>query len=287
MSLPKHAYNCSIFRFQGRLLLSYRFHDRKDWRTSLQIAELDENLTATSAKPLLAPDEIKDNSLEDCRLFVHQAKLHASFTVSQWPATEFRAVVGYGQLQETDTHWKLKTFYLPGYGKNDFTAIEKNWVFFETPAALFCWYGIVNDEQIVLQLEGPRIEEVFTSKALPWSQGPIHGGAICEGDNGNLLHFFNARTGGKDRSHHRYNIGVEELSGAAPFDMLRIGVRPVLLGEEGYCLDDNKRFKPRVVFCCGAIKDGNSYIVSFGNNDNDCRIVRLGREDLRLWDGRQ
>src|SRR6185436_20713552 len=98
--------------------------------------------------------------------------------------------------------------------------------------SLYCWYGIVKGQQIVLRMDGARVEEVFQSEALPWAWGNIHGGAICPGTNGNFLLFFNSRIGGKDREKHRYNIGVAELSGSPPFGMVRIARKPCVRGEE-------------------------------------------------------
>src|SRR5438093_6406216 len=127
--IPKNSYNPSLIRFQDRLLLSYRFHDRADWRTSLAIADLDASFRSICTKPFLPPDELKENSWEDSRLFTHQGRLWMSATVSQWPATQFRSIVAYGQLLEVDDHWKLASWFVPNHAGNDFTGLQKNWVF--------------------------------------------------------------------------------------------------------------------------------------------------------------
>lgn len=245
------------------------------------MAELDETLKPVSIKPIIPPNELKDNSMEDCRLFLHMEKLWLSWTVSQWPATEFRAVVAVGVLVEDEKSWRIKPWHIPNYGGNDFSTIQKNWLFISRGEKLFCWYGIVNNEQIVLHIEGARVEEVFKSKALPW-KSEIHGGAICEFESGNLLHIFNSHTVHSNRTLDRYRIGAAELAGAPPFEMLRISTRPILVGEEGACLDKNPRYKSSVVFCCGVIREGNEFLMSFGNNDNDCRLIRLTKDDLHL-----
>lgn len=147
---------------------------------------------------------------------------------------------------------------------------------------LYCWYGVKNGQQIILRMDGARVDEVFQSQSMPWAWGDIHGGSICHGENGNLLLFFNSRINGKDRSLDRYQIGVAELSGSPPFEMLRIASKPVVRGEEGICLDGNKRYKANVVFLCGAIREGEGWIISFGNNDNDGRLMKLEAKDLPL-----
>jgi len=279
--IPKHAYNPSLCRFKNRLLMSYRYHN-KDWRTNLGLCELDSALSPISCKPILPPSELKDNAHEDCRLLVHQDKLLCSWTVSQWPATEFRAVVAFGELVEGDESWRIANYYLPHHGKNDFSAVEKNWLFFSRHERLWCLYLTHNDEQVILQMEGGRVEEVIRSKALRWPYAQIHGGAICDGENGNLLHFFNSHTEKKDRLLHFYRIGVGELSGQPPFDMLRISSRALVAGEEGVRLDKNPFFKSNVVFCCGAVPQDGDWLVSYGHNDCQCRIAKVTKEDLRL-----
>lgn len=280
--LPAQSYNPSIIRHQGRLLLSYRHHDREDWRTNLGIAELSGSFSVGLVKPIKPPDELKDNSFEDGRFFIHRNALWISFTVSQWPATEFRSIVAISTLTETPTHWEMSKPTIPHYGRNDFTAIEKNFIFISRGATLWCIYRVIGNDQIVLQLDGARVEEVFKAKALPWPKAEIHGGAICEGPNGNLYHFFNSHTSHKDRQLDRYFVGCAELSGLAPFDMLRISSTPILTGVEGACLDGNPRYKNNVVFVCGAIYENGQFLISHGFNDAQCRIARFSEAQLKL-----
>lgn len=283
MILPPNSYNPGLCRFQNRLLLSYRHHDRADWRTSLGMCELDNRLSPISCKPILPPDEHKDKSLEDARLFIHQDKLWLSFTISLWPATVFRSVVGFGELLEADASWTVNKCIIHTHGKNNFTSLEKNHLFFSSGETLYCLYLTDEKEQTILRLDGEKVVEVIKSKALPCPRGaPIHGGAICDGENGNLLHFYNTHTAHKDRSLDRYIVGVAELSGVSPFDVLRISKRPLLVGEEGACLDKNPRYKPNVCFVCGVIKEAGEYWVSFGVNDNNCAIAKFKPTQLHL-----
>lgn len=284
--LPTNSYNPSLVRFQGRLLLSYRHHSRKDWRTELGICVINESCDEVlrgSSKPIKPPDELKDNSWEDLRFHTYQGALWFSCTVSQWPAAVFRSVVVIGELLETETHWKIHRFCIPQFGRNDFTNLEKNWVFWEHQSKLYCLYMTNKDQQTILEFdESFRVEQVHKSKALPWKQGPPHGGAICRSPNGNYLHFFNARTGGTDRASHRYNIGCAELAGEPPFEVLRISASPLLLGEEGYCLDKNPRYKNNVVFSTGAIYENGQFLLAHGFNDAQCRIAKFTEAQLKL-----
>jgi len=246
------------------------------------MAELDANLKPISTKPINVPTELKDNSHEDARGFLHQNALWLSWTVSQWPVQEHRSIVCYGKLIEGKDSWAVSGHHIPDFGRNSFEASEKNWVFLSRENKLFALY-LTYEEQVWLELEGARVEEVQKSKALRWPYAEIHGGAICDGQNGNLLHFFNSHTAHQDRSLDRYLIGVAELAGQPPFEMVRISKRPVLAGEEGVNLDKNKHFKGSVVFCCGAMKTGEQeWTISIGINDSSCALMKLNPGHLFL-----
>jgi len=192
-----------------------------------------------------------------------------SWSISLYPATEYKGIVAFGNLVESETEWTVGTFYIPAYGHNDFSGIEKNFVFWSQDERLYCFYAVEHGQQTVLQLEQARVEEVFITPALPWAYGPLHGGAICRHD-GSLYHFFNSR----DKA-GRYSIGCATMEGQPPFAMKSISPKPTLRGEEGVCLDKAARPKNHVVFACGAIRENGQTLLSYGFNDHSCRILKL------------
>lgn len=282
MNLPPHAYNPSLIRHQGRFLVSYRVHDRQDWRTSLYISELGDDLRGSNAQRIEIPGSLAENSHEDGRLFEHNGELWLSWTCSQYPTTQFRCVIVFGRLVFAEDRWQIERFAIPTYGKNDWTALEKNWVAFNVNGSLWSYYDTKEAVQTFIRLDGDKVVESVKSKSLEWRWGPIHGGAICRAENGNLLHFFNSRLGNLAAGTHRYHVGVAELSPHPPFDMLRISSRPILHGEEGYCLDGHRWHKSNVVFACGAVRQAGEILLSYGWNDSKCRVVRLTQNDLHL-----
>lgn len=64
--------------------------------------------------------------------------------------------------------------------------------------------------------------------------------------------------------------------------MLRISTRPILSGEEGYCLDGNKFYKANVMFATGAIREGGKILLAHGRNDHQARIAKLEEQHLNL-----
>lgn len=282
MKLPIHSYNPSLCLHNGKRYLTVRDHDRGDWRSNLYVAELDEQWNVISCQPIMPPLALRDNSHEDARIFSHDGKLKISWTCSQYPATQFRCAVGVGELLQNDAGWSVGNYFFPKFGRNDFTGMEKNFAPFVVNGELHLWYGIINDEQIILRMAGGNVQEVMRSKALPWGWGPCHGGAICHLPNGNLAHILNTRTGQLAVSTHRYHCTVAELSPSAPFQMLRISRRPVLYGEEGCNLDGYRWWKGSVVFCCGALCEGADLMLAIGWNDAKARLVKLKPEHWKL-----
>lgn len=282
MNLPPHAYNPSILRHDGKLLLTFRVHDRGDWRTSLYIAELGEGLEILSVAPIRVPPEVSENSIEDGRCFFHNNQLHLSYTNSLFPATVFRSVAAYGRLTQDAEGWKVGCI-IPQYGRNDFSALEKNWTFISRKHDLWCLYMTHERQATFIQLDGGKVVSEATGKVLPWGYGERHGGTIVSRPDGRHLHFFSSRTNAGSRERNRYLIGCAELSAEPPFDMLRISRRPIVYGEEGANLDKkNKRFKPSVCFPTGAIQEGKDWLLAYGWNDCECRVLRLTEEELLL-----
>lgn len=280
--IPHGAYNPSIVRFGKDLIYTCRAHDREDWRTNLYAGFLNDNLVPISCEKIIMDDDIEQNSQEDARLWVHEGKLMMSWTISQWPATIFRAVMCYSELQKTPEGWTAKGRNIPSFGKNNFSGIEKNWSFISHPAGLYCIYSTNETEQAVIKLNGSSAETVLQGSVLSWKHGPVHGGSVAPHLDGKLIHFFNSRTGGEERNKHRYHIGCAILDGNPPFNMVGISKKPILSGEEGARVDNNVRFKPNVVFPCGAIKNGDGWLLAYGWNDCECRIARLTVADLNL-----
>lgn len=280
MNLPTNAYNASILRHKGSLLLTFREHSRGDWRTTLSIAELNGDFTPKSVSRIEMPASLADDSHEDARLFVHNQELWMSWTCSRNVGGLFRCAMAFGNLIVEDGQWKVDRYCLPTYGKNDWTALEKNWVAFELDGALWSYYDTKDNVQTFIRLQGEVVAESVKSRSFPWAYGPIHGGAILRSKSGTLLHFFNSRLGHLANGSHRYHIGVAELSANPPFDMLRISQRPVVYSEEGYNLDGYRWSKAHVVFACGAIYDAQGILLSIGWNDSKCRLIRLKEEEL-------
>jgi hypothetical protein len=266
-----HAYNLSRIKFGNEYVSSYRHHPEKGkWKTELFVDDA----------PLLVPDELKQYSLEDGRLFIHEGKLWLSYVVSVYPSTPARCAVGYGPLVKEGEQWGLVTHYQPKYGNNDLTGMEKNWSFFSNDGRLFAIYGS-EPQQIVIELKDGRVITEHKSEPPRWKWGGVRGGAVVPHGT-TLLRIFHTLAGDHLKYYaFRYHIGALMMDAKPPFRVTHISKFPILSGHEGWT-NSCTHWKPNVVFPCGITTDGQEWTVSYGENDCACKLLSGNIENLNL-----
>lgn len=284
-NLPDSAYNPSIIRFNGKLLLSYRFHETT-LKTKLGIAELDEKFTVLSTQVL---DMDEDASAEDGRLFQYGDGLYMMFTVSHFPSFP-ASQMKIAKLSKPDK-WRISDkldYWLP-----DRQTTEKNHLPLIHDGALNIIYhhNLKQDDglnQIVLT---PSIKREMKTPALRWPWGEIRGGTppiAFKGAGGTpfcdrLISFFHSSlTNEMPPTTHRYCIGCVILKAEPPFQMLQVSKRPILRGSEIGGDEGRFHFKKNVVFAAGAIECDGGWMISVGVNDCQSLMVKITEKDLNL-----
>lgn len=131
MNIPPNSYNPSLTTHLGRPWLTVRAHDRGDWRTSIYLAEASDDFKVAAVAKIGMPEQYAECSHEDARAFSFQNRLWMSWTISRYPSADFRCVVAYGELVPDGAGWKVGKYFIPKYGRNDFSGLEKNFVFWE------------------------------------------------------------------------------------------------------------------------------------------------------------
>lgn len=277
------GYNPSICDFAGSTWIAYRWHDRNDWRTNLELATLNPQFQVISSQPIKVPNAIETQSIEDPHLFVHNRDLWMSFVVSKYPTTIFSNYIAYGRLTHREGAWHINGFYRVDYGRNrSHNGMEKNWLFFSYENHLYCIYSC-GQFQTILRIEGESAEDDFQSPALQWNYGTVKGGSVPVEFNGNWLRFFHSRLDTNPGSiRHRYFCGAIVMENKNPFRMLQISKWPVILGDEGCDINGIKHYKPNVVFVGGCVKRQDQFVVSYGYNDCQCRLASISEKDLNL-----
>jgi predicted GH43/DUF377 family glycosyl hydrolase len=150
---------------------------------------------------------------------------------------------------------------------------------------LYCVYGIVGDNQVVLELEGDNMVREIKTKAPTWEFGAIRGGVVIPW-KGNLLRIFHSRRDGEfSNPRHRYYVGWLVMKKEPPFEILEMCKEPLFAGSELDTLDPMDRnnclqYKKNVAFPGGAIESNGNILVSVGINDGQCAIVKIPLENL-------
>lgn len=265
------GYNLTTLEWNGKRVGVYRWHPKPDqWRTELAA------WTGERTVKVLPPAGFEQHSMEDGRLFVHNDKLYLSYTV----ASQRGCVIQYGELDTNGDAWKIARHFQPKWAGNDFLSLQKNWSFWSAGGKL---YAAVqrSPEQTVLELDGDKVVNTFTSKSPEWKWGQIRGGTSPIERNGLWLQFFHSSTrNNKTTWGWTYYMGALLMEMTPPFQIVRVSQFPILAGTERYF--PVPRWKPRVIFPAGAIKSGEDYVVSMGINDAATGKVTLCNSELEL-----
>lgn len=284
---PRH-WNNGMFRYRGRLWMSYRFHlMSSSGRCKTAICPIDDATLQPCgpSQTIDLPESVGDEHMEDARLFLHRDEPYVSYTemTGYQPGVDFKCVMKYARLKLTGSRWKVEETWKPNYGRNDWKSKEKNWIFFSSGDRLYCIYG---DEpsHTVLEVEGERIVGEWSTTKPFWEWGTVRGGTppVVLPD-GNMMAVFHSSVPTEQApAYVRYFAGAYVFRGKAPFDVLSISPIPLMSAseEDGHKVDPRyiNGWKPYVVFPCGLVKDGTNYLVSFGINDWQSAIARIPAE---------
>jgi predicted GH43/DUF377 family glycosyl hydrolase len=274
----QHGYNLSMIWHGEVLITTHRYHPARDWKTRLAIND------GAVTTDIIFPEQFKDHSAEDARLFHHNGKLMVSCVLATTEGQEFRCVVGYGMLVQREGRWYVDKHLQPQYEGNDFSKMVKNWCPFEHDGRIFFIWGIKDGEQVVIEVEGDKVVKEYKTPAPTWEHGEIRGGAIVK-HKGNFLRFFHSRSGGDlagAAGSFQYHIGASLIEMQPPFKTIKVSHAPILSGDERFtpgCF----HLKENVVIPYGAINEPFRPLqVSIGRNDNSCEIIKLLESELNL-----
>ncbi len=297
VQIPEYpdAFNASIIRWQGKLLMSFRdIPDRKSAFTStIGLVWVDEEFCPISKPQLL---QLRDrNSVSPCRaadarLVAVANRLYIVYDDNTEPAiTRGGFRVHYGELK-----WNGKAFSLhncdriehfEGESKN---IREKSWVPFDYRGNLFLAYSIT-PHKIFYPLQGTGACQTIAvaENQMAWEWGDsIRGGtpALLEGDE--YLAFFHTckqmvtlHSKGKRALH--YFIGAYTFKRDAPFSITKMTPEPII-GPNFY---EGVSYKPywgpiKAVFPCGFLADQNFVWIAYGRDDHEIWIAKLDKKAL-------
>lgn len=274
---PKwRAYNPSVCRFGGNLLMAYRFQplpdpNDEDLRSSILLCRVTDDMRGTEEH--VAVEGLRGLHQEDPRLFIHDGKLHLAYSVARYPAHGFWGChMELAQLKKTKAGWKAAFHYPLNLGANRADK-EKNWQFFSRNGSLCCVYKIV--PHVIFDIaEGTARGFEYQP---PWRIGTPHGGTPPVSVDGFWFSFFHAWQENSDHA-RLYHLGAYAFDdGGKVTGMTQV---PLLSASEanGFVFNTKKvKWHPLVVFPCGAVFDEKEreWLISFGVNDSYCALMRL------------
>lgn len=301
-----YAFNPSIVRWQGRLLMSFReIPPRASTRDNLlfdsggpsriALVWLGEDWTPISIPQVLtlALEKRKHPApcrSEDARLIAVGEKLYIVYSdnknkiVTERGYRMYTAEVtfdGVGfSVSNTD---RLVRFE----GENQ-NRREKNWVPFDYHGHLLLAYSLA-PHRIFIPIAGTtRCETIATTLGnFDWNLGELRGGTpALPIDDKHYLAFFHtvqematSHSEGKVMPH--YFMGAYTFSLEHPFAITQISPEPIV-GQNFYKGPTYKPYwKPvRVVFPCGFIFDDDFIWISYGRQDHEIWMVKLDKQGL-------
>ena len=277
-SLPL-AYNPSVLATGDNVWTTYRRHpEPKSWRTEMRLMTSGQGFRSVLIQP---PEKYEKHSHEDGRLFMHKGQPHISLTIARsrkpHESGGDKCIIGFGKLSQDG---KIADWIEPKYGVNNWTAMEKNWVFWSADKLRFFYRLSPNHE--VCELEGDRVTKVYKTPCLPCSFGEPRGGTTPVQHQGKLLRFFHAlQRNEKSNLWWTYHVGAMLIEPEPPFKVVAISRQPIYSGTEEY-IQGHKYWKPRVAIPYGVRETPYGWEVSIGVNDFRCARLQVEASDLNL-----
>ncbi len=286
------AFNPSIVRWQGAILMCFRIRDRETRLTNkMGLVYLDEDFNLISLPTILQipphPSPLMSRE-QDPRLIAIGEKLFIVYNNYFDGAVnaEIRRMYSAEIQNDEDGFYIERADGLFVYQGEQKERREKNWVPFVYQGNLLLARTLFPHQvlQPILGTEACKTIAI-TSNTLDWPWGELRGGTPALREGSEYLAFFHSCTNlktahsqGKEMLH--YFMGAYTFSAQPPFALTRMSEKPIFAQGfyEGYAY---KTWKPlRVVFPAGFIADDQYIWISYGKQDHEIWLVKLDKKRL-------
>lgn len=286
------AFNPSIIRWQGCLLMSFRIYDY-ELRTAHQIGLiwLDEEFNPIGSPQLLEMPFDDDGCIrkrQDPRLFVISDQLYVIYNNVQKMISnrEVRRVL------VAKVHFDGDRFYADNSELiSDFEGLkswrsEKNWVPFDYQGQFNLAYSLLPHKIMTPVFGEGRCDTVSSSSGdIRWNWGQLRGGSSALLVDGNYLSFFHSScempsVHSKGKMARHYFMGAYVFSSTPPFEIKKISSEPIF-SQNFYNGKPYKMWRPlQVVFPMGFFFNDQFIWVAYGRQDHEVWIVKLDKQGL-------
>ena len=285
------SFNPTLIRWKERLLLCFRIRGtEKGVANRIGLVWLNEHLDPISSPTILEfrLTEPYGQHDQDPRLVEADGRLfmvHCNFLAEGTDRPTRR--VFYSEVHQIgDSFYVENPESIIEYPHANPLRWEKNWIPFEFEKKLLLAYSIT-PHRILLPIRGEHRAEFFaeSNAVIDWPWGVLRGGtqALLDGDE--YISFFHSsinmpsvHSEGKVMQH--YFMGAYTFSAKPPFEVLRVSPEPIV-ATNFYNAPPYKTWKPlRVVFPCGLVIDGDTFLVSYGRQDFEMWIAKIDKQKL-------
>lgn len=290
-----HAFNPSIVRWQGRLLMSFRIipDPNQSFNAEIGLVFLDEKFCPVSEPQLLSlRDEysMAPCRAEDARLITLSNGLFMVYDDN----IEFKLNKGGFRVYVAEIHYDGEHFIadpiecLKHFENENRNIREKAWVPFIFKDHLLLAYSITPHRIFYPRLDGTGICDTVncTESNISWDWGILRGGTPAFLEKEGYLGFFHSsevmastHSSGKQMAH--YFIGAYLFSPEPPFNILKISPEPIIAQNFYRGVRYKPYWKPiRCVFPCGYISDDQYIWITYGRDDHESWVVKLDKRGL-------
>lgn len=290
-----HAFNPSVIRWKGKLLLAFReiplpFLTFNSW---IGLIWLDDNFCPIS-EPQYLNTNIATSGSEDARLIEVDGRLYMIYSGANDLFIQegnsygsFRVYAA--ELEQIESNFAIKHIEcLSRFEGEKKERREKNWVPFNYQSHLLLAYSLLPHRILRPLLDSRGICETFSSSCgqIDWKWGELRGGTPGLLVDEQYLAFFHSwidlatiHSNGVKMPH--YFFGAYTFSSYPPFEITSISLEPII-GKHFY---HGKSYSPywhpvQVVFPCGFIFDEKFIWVTYGRQDHECWVVKLDKKKL-------
>lgn len=286
------AFNPSIIRYRGAILLSFRKYDEATRvANKIGLIWLDEDFNPLSEPQFVeirTQDPFCISKRQDARLITIGEKLFVVYNnvLKDIVDREIRRMV-IAEVHYDGVHFTAdNSDCFVNFEGAQLDRSEKNWVPFEYNHEMLLAYSIV-PHRILRPIYGKSYCETvsLTRRSIKWNWGHLRGGTQAFLVDGNYLAFFHcsksmatAHSGGKNIPH--YFMGAYSFEKDPPFGLIGISPKPIV-GKGFYHGPAYKTWKPlRVVFPAGYIFDNTQVYVVYGRQDYEVWVAKLDKRKL-------
>ncbi len=291
-----HAFNASIIRWHGFLLLSFRIipNPKLSFNSNIGLIHLDDTFNPIGKPQFLNMRTTTSNvpsRAEDARLIAVNDRLYIVYSDNREPKISkggFRVYVAELQLQNGEFLMSTPECLSDFEGEN-VQVREKNWVPFNYNNTLLLAYSLTPHRIFhpLLNKTGKCQTIAETATDLLWDWGVPRGGTpallINHKEYLSIFHSSNriATIQSENKPITHYFMGAYIFAATPPFEILRISPQPII-GKNFYSKTPYKPYwKPvKAVFPCGLTFDSRYIWIAYGKDDHEIWIAKLDKEAL-------